>query len=200
MITRRNFVANSTAFGALAGLPILVPTRAADGFLELRAQITPTALVPDNSTMSDTWLFEGQTPGPEIRIRQGDRVRVRLINELNQPTSIHWHGIRIDNTMDGVSGLTQKPAQPGDRFDYEFVVPDAGTFWYHAHHRSWEQVARGLYGPLIVEEPQPAFDIDHDITLMLDDWWLDQHGALRLNFDDYLDDVVATRGGSREEN
>jgi len=188
MITRRKFLASGVVLGALAGVPILVPSRAADGYLELRAQITPTALVPGNSQKSDTWFFDGQTPGPEIRTRQGERLRVRLINELDQPTSIHWHGVRIDNAMDGVSGLTQKPVQPGDSFDYDFVVPDAGTFWYHSHHRSWEQVARGLYGPLIVEEAQPTFDIDHDITLMLDDWWLDQDGALRLNFDDYLND------------
>ena len=81
---------------------------------------------------------------------QGERVQRRLVNRLAQGTSTHWHGIRIDNAMDGVSGLTQDAVQPGATFDYDFTVPDAGTYWYHAHNRSFEQVAWGLYGALIV--------------------------------------------------
>jgi len=110
-------------------------------------------------------------------VRQGETVRVRLENDLPQPTTIHWHGIRIDNAMDGVAGLTQPAVEPGGSFDYAFKVPDAGTFWYHPHNLSWEQVARGLYGPLIVDEPDPP-EVDQDIALVFDDWRLDETGQI----------------------
>lgn len=115
------------------------------------------------------WTFGGQTPGPLIRARQGDMVRARLVNGLPEATTVHWHGIRIRNDMDGVPGLTQAPTEPGAEFDYAFTVPDAGTYWYHSHHRSWSQVARGLYGILIVDEPAPP-PVDQDLVFVLDDW------------------------------
>ena len=91
-----------------------------------------------------------------IRVRQGERVVRRLVNALPRPTTIHWHGIRIDNAMDGVPGMTQATVPPGGEFLYDFAVPDAGTYWYHPHDRSYEQVARGLAGALIVEEAEGA--------------------------------------------
>ena len=112
------------------------------------------------------------------RLKKGELVKVRFKNELDEATSIHWHGIRIENSMDGVSGLTQKAISTGEGFDYEFIVPDAGTYWYHAHNKSWNQVARGLYGPLIVEEDENPFDAKHDIILILDDWRLQKEGVL----------------------
>ena len=117
-------------------------------------------------------------PGPEIRVRTGDRVRVRFTNNLEEPTSVHRHSIRIDNAMDGVSGLTQEPVQPGASFVYDFAVPDAGTYWYHAHNKSWNQVGRGLYCPLIIDKLERPFDRSHDITLVLDDWRLRRPGVL----------------------
>jgi len=180
MTNRRNVL----KFGVLGTLASSMPTLSlaaiGDQRFELRAQKTPYKLSGDNNQLSDLWLYNGTTPGPEIRVKQGDRVRVHFVNELDEPTSVHWHGIRISNAMDGVSDLTQNPVPPGGTFDYDFVVPDAGTFWYHAHNKSWEQVARGLYGPLIVEEPVPVFDRDHDITLVIDDWRIDNDGALHL--------------------
>lgn len=126
---------------------------------------------------TDVWAYNGRTPGPVLRVPRGGELAVRLENGLTQDTSIHWHGIRIDNAMDGVVGMTQDPVTPGSGFDYRFICPDAGTYWYHSHNRSWEQVARGLYGVLIVEEPQsPA--VDRDLILVLDDWRLDEAGAL----------------------
>ena len=101
--------------------------------------------------------------------------------ELAVISSIHWHGIRIDNAMDGVSGLTQAAVEPGQIFDYDFAVPDAGTYWFHAHNRSVEQVARGLYGALVVEE-RNAPDVDLDQVLVLDDWRLDPDTA-QINTD-----------------
>lgn len=123
------------------------------------------------------WGYQGRVPGPVIRVRRGERVRVRLRNGLVQPTTVHWHGIRLDNAMDGVPGLTQAPVPPGRDFEYDFAVPDAGTFWYHPHHRSWEQMARGLYGLLIVEEDDPPL-VDREIAFVADDWRLDKDGKI----------------------
>ena len=88
--------------------------------------------------------------------------------------------------MDGVPGLTQDIVQSGDQFDYRFRAPDAGTFWYHSHNRSWAQVAKGLYGPLIVEENNPP-DVDHDITVLIDDWRISEEGVLAGDFDSMHD-------------
>ncbi|MDH3715431.1 MAG: multicopper oxidase family protein [Gammaproteobacteria bacterium] len=131
-----------------------------------------TAPLVDSEQQTAVWTYNGNVPGPVLRVRQNDEVRVRLHNQLPAGTTIHWHGIRIDNAMDGVADLTQAPVAAGDAFDYRFRVPDAGTFWYHPHFRSWEQVARGLHGLLIVEESRPI-QVDQDIPLLLDDWLLD---------------------------
>lgn len=180
MISRRHFVRSSAALALSAPLATIVSTANAVGVVELRAQKTIKKLAGNTYAASDLWLYNGRSPGPEIRVKQGERVRVHFVNELDEPTSIHWHGIRIDNAMDGVSGLTQEPVPPGGTFEYDFVAPDAGTFWYHAHNKSWNQVARGLYGSLIVEESDPVFDGNHELTLMLDDWRLGNDGALHL--------------------
>ena len=95
---------------------------------------------------------------------------------LPVPTSIHWHGVRIDNAMDGVAGLTQEAVPPGGTFDYEFAVPDAGTYWYHAHTNSFEQVAHGLSGALIVEDAD-APEVDRNEVLVHDDWLLNPEDA-----------------------
>ncbi len=135
------------------------------------------SLLEDGGARTAIWGFNGQVPGPTITARQGVPLKVAVTNRLQQPTTVHWHGIRIDNAMDGVSGLTQAPIEPGETFVYDFVPPDAGSFWYHSHHRSWEQQARGLYGPLIVEEAAPV-GIDRDLVVMADDWRLRQDGAI----------------------
>jgi FtsP/CotA-like multicopper oxidase with cupredoxin domain len=145
----------------------------------MRAVTAPVAdiqLLPDDYGKTQIWGFDGIEPGPESRVTQGARVQRRIIYELPAPTSTHWHGIRIDNAMDGVAGLTQDAIRPGDSVDFDFVVPDAGTYWYHAHNRSFEQVARGLQGALIVEEPEPI-DIDREEVLILDDWRIDPETA-----------------------
>ena len=178
MVFNRRQILKSTASGlaAFAQPFALDLAHASDGFIELTAKPSKHKLFADDAPASDLWTYNAGTPGPEIRAKRGERVRVRLINQLEEPTSIHWHGIRIDNAMDGVSGLTQEPVPPGARFEYDFVAPDAGSYWYHAHNRSWNQVARGLYGPLIIDDDQPAFDRDHDLTLVMDDWRLDPDG------------------------
>ena len=155
--------ARGTAYSAAAGLKEI----------HLRAQQSEAALAGDAYPKTAVWAYNALMPGPEIRVRQGDRLKVVVENMLGEPTTVHWHGIRLPNSMDGVPHLTQAPIAPGESFTYEFEVPDAGTYWYHPHQRSFEQVARGLSGALIVEEPEPL-DVDRDVVWMLGDWRLDR--------------------------
>ena len=104
------------------------------------------------------WSYDGAVPGPEIRIRQGDRLRVLVTNKLGEATTIHWHGIRLANAMDGVPGLTQPPIQHGESFAYDFTPPDAGTFWYHPHADTLQQLGRGLAGAPAVAAYRRAGD------------------------------------------
>lgn len=113
------------------------------------------------------WGFNNQLPGPVLKAKKGDKVVVRVNNELNEPTVVHWHGIQLPATMDGTTEA-QKPIQPGESFEYRFVVPDAGTFWYHAHHNETVQMERGMYGAIIVEgDSDPVTDADR--VFMIDD-------------------------------
>ena len=166
-LTRRAFCAGTAGLAGLAAVPLRAQVPSALTARVATAQIAPAGYAP-----TEVWGYDGLLPGPVLRVPQGGRLTRRLVNELPVPTSIHWHGIRIDNAMDGVAGLTQDPVPPGESFDYEFTVPDAGTYWYHAHTNSMEQVARGLSGPLIVDEAD-APDVDRDEVLMLDDWLID---------------------------
>ena len=118
------------------------------------------------------WAYNGSVPGPELRIRLGETLRVRFTNHLPEATTIHWHGVRVPNGMDGVPHVTQPPVAPGGTFTYEFTPKDAGTFWFHPHVRSSEQVERGLYGVLVVEDATPL-PYARDIVWVLDDWLLD---------------------------
>jgi FtsP/CotA-like multicopper oxidase with cupredoxin domain len=116
----------------------------------------------------EAWAFNGELPGPELRLRAGEVLRVRLENRLPTATTVHWHGIALRNDMDGVPGVTQPPVEPGQRFDYEFAVPDPGTYFYHPHVGL--QVDRGLYGPLVVEDPNEVVRYDREAVVVLDDW------------------------------
>lgn len=177
-LSRRRLLAGFSSGLVASQLPSLSLAKSQDGFFDLIAAPSKQRLYLPDAPMSDLWTYNGSAPGPEIRAKKGERVQVRFTNKLEEPTSVHWHGVRIDNAMDGVSGLTQKPVEPGGSFVYDFVAPDAGTFWYHAHNKSWNQVARGLYGPLIVDENEPVFERSNDLTLVLDDWRLAGEGVL----------------------
>jgi FtsP/CotA-like multicopper oxidase with cupredoxin domain len=137
-------------------------------------EFTLTASEFDWELMADVpvrvWGYSGQMPGPEMRVREGDTVRVTLKNELPVPTTIHWHGINVPNAMDGVAGLNQEPVKPGETFTYEFTATPAGTRWYHSHTDPALQVPMGLYGALIVEPHQPEATYDRDYTFMLAEW------------------------------
>lgn len=154
-----------------------------------RQQILP-ASYPD----TEMWSFGSTFPGPLLRARQGDRLAIAVENALPQPTAVHWHGLRLDNAMDGVPGVTQQPIPVGATFDYEFALPDAGTYWYHSHAKSMEQIERGLYGPLIIDESD-APDVDQDITIVVDDIRLEQDGTI-TGFDNFHDLSHAGRIGN----
>jgi FtsP/CotA-like multicopper oxidase with cupredoxin domain len=141
------------------------------GALTLTAAPATVPLVGGEWPETAIWAYNGIVPGPAIRVRQGDTVRVTARNGLAEPTTVHWHGIRLPNAMDGVPDVTQKPISPGGEFNYEFQAVDAGSFWYHPHFNSPEQQGRGLSGPLIVEEREPLA-VDRDVTWVIDDWLL----------------------------
>ncbi|TIL30495.1 multicopper oxidase family protein [Mesorhizobium sp.] len=183
-LTRRAFLASAAASVADAMLPVLWRSpvhAAAPQEVQLRAAPDRTRLMPGPSGEIAAWCYGGTVPGPEIRVRQGERLRVVVENGLAEETTVHWHGVRVPHAMDGVPHLTQKPIGAGERFVYEFDAVDAGTFWYHPHQRSFEQVERGLYGPLIIEEREPA-RVDRDVTWVLDDWRLTKSGAISEDF------------------
>ena len=122
------------------------------------------ARIGKNLSSGALLAYDGAVPGPLLRLRQGEEYNLRLLNELDEPTSLHCHGVRGPNAMDGVPGLTQTPVAPGGSFDYRLRPPDAGTFWYHA--LSAEQIDQGLLGALIVDERE-AVDVDRDVALVL---------------------------------
>ena len=147
----------------------------------LHAMPGTARLAPSGYPETPIWGYDGSVPGPTIRVPQGAKVSRRLVNDLPQASTVHWHGIRLENEMDGVPELTQQVVEPGDDFLYDFTAPDAGTFWYHPHERAWEQMARGLHGALIVEEPEPPV-VDRDEVLLLDDWRLAEDARIHESF------------------
>ncbi len=122
--------------------------------------------------------YSGTLPGPMIRARRGDRLRVQFENALAEPSTIHFHGIRLPNAMDGVPDMTQPPVPSGGRFDYEFELPDAGLYWYHPHYDSLAALGSGLYGAIVVEDPDEPPDLGDETVLVLSDVSLDDGGAL----------------------
>lgn len=121
--------------------------------------------------MKEAWVYNGQLPGPEIRVTQGDKVRINVKNDLEESTAVHFHGVKMPNAMDGVPFITQPPIKPGETFTYEFIVPNAGSHMYHSHHNSTKQVSMGLLGAFLVapkdttREPKVA----HDYVVVLND-------------------------------
>ncbi|MFB4290777.1 multicopper oxidase family protein [Nonomuraea sp. ATR24] len=168
-VSRRLFV--SGVFAALGAAPVAGPmdgpavAAAAPRGSVLRAR--PGTVVLDGRTLP-TWMYDDRLPGPLIRATAGRTVRVRLVNELPAPTTVHWHGIRITPKMDGAPGLSQRPTPPGGTFDYVFTVPDPGTYFYHSHVGM--QSDRGLYGALVVADPREPLGYDQEFTVVLDDW------------------------------
>ncbi|MFE7312189.1 multicopper oxidase family protein [Streptomyces sp. NPDC057555] len=115
-----------------------------------------------------TWSFDGRLPGKEIRLTAGDTLVADLANHLPTSTSVHWHGLALRNDMDGVPPITQRAVAPGGSFGYRFIADTPGTYWFHPH--VGVQLDRGLYGPLIVEDPHEPLRYDDEWVVVLDDW------------------------------
>jgi len=144
--------------------------------LNLEARVTELELLP--GTRTPAWTYNGSLPGPLLRAQVGDRVIVHFKNSLPEPTTIHWHGLRVPIAMDGVPDHSQAAIPPGGSFEYDFVLPDAGTYWYHPHFASAAQVGDGLYGPIVVEDPSEPGGLGDETVLVLSDMSVAKDGSL----------------------
>ncbi|MGA2895660.1 MAG: multicopper oxidase family protein [Xanthobacteraceae bacterium] len=153
-LSRRRLVSGSLA-AACAALAVTTRSHAASPPGDIRL------------LHATTTGYDGMLPGPPLQVRRGEELSIRLVNELPEPTAVHWHGVRTANAMDGAPPLTQSPIAPGESFDYRFIAPDAGTFWYHPPNGIHEsgRARRDLCGALIVTESEPV-DVDQDLTLV----------------------------------
>jgi FtsP/CotA-like multicopper oxidase with cupredoxin domain len=117
------------------------------------------------------WAYNGQVPGPQIRVKEGDRVRLVLKNELPESTAVHFHGLELPNDQDGVPFITQPPVKPGETYTYEFTAPNPGSHMYHSHHNAAKQVGMGLLGAFIIEpkRPRKIEKVDVDYVMILND-------------------------------
>lgn len=133
----------------------------------LTCQVVDWEVEPGKVTKA--WTYNGQLPGPQIRVTEGEKVRVIVRNELPESTAVHWHGLETPNAMDGVPFITQPPIRTGEEFTYEFVATPAGSHMYHSHHNAAYQVSMGLLGAFVVEERSPAERYDQDYVMILND-------------------------------
>ena len=148
--------------------------------LEARASVLPIL----DDVMTPVWTYDGAVPGPLLRARKGDRLTVHFVNNLPEASTVHWHGIRLPAAMDGVPDHSQPPVPPGATFDYSFVLPDAGLFWYHPHADSARQVGFGMYGAILVEDPAEPPDLGDEVVLVLSDMAIGPDGSIVEPVDD----------------
>lgn len=176
-ISRRSFIRNSGMVAAGVGLGVRSADAAAAAAPYVPAPGSPTAvlrverttLIADGKKAVPGVTVNGSFPGAELRVREGDTLRVRVENHLpDQPTSIHWHGLLVPSGMDGVPDVSNAPIAPRGVYVYEFPLRQSGTYWYHSHVGFQEQV--GLYGPIVIEEAERRTDADRDVVVMLGDW------------------------------
>jgi FtsP/CotA-like multicopper oxidase with cupredoxin domain len=161
---------NTTAAQAAAGVSAIVPTLTPIAGLPVKEFNLTAAVTPIDLGTGEfqAWTYNGLPVGPEIRVTEGDRLRITLTNNLPDPTTVHWHGIPVPNAMDGVPGMTQPPVQPGQTFVYQFDALPAGSYWYHPHVA--HQLDRGLVGAIIIEPKSNPGNYDREYTLLLEDW------------------------------
>jgi FtsP/CotA-like multicopper oxidase with cupredoxin domain len=160
--------------------------------VELEARVAEWEIAPGHILQGFT--YNGQVPGPTIEAWVGDTIVVRLRNSLAEPTMIHWHGLRVPAHMDGTQ-VVQSAVAPGETFEYRFVAPDAGTFWYHSHHNETVQLEKGLYGALIVRQPDEP-TVDSERVLVFDDVKLNRKGDF-AKFDGWIEEHTGREGKSR---
>jgi multicopper oxidase len=175
MIDRRGFLVLS-AMGAATGVASACSSQPQNSTTTdeskpppVVANMTPAETEIDLGGVTvRTWTYSGTVPAKEIRLKKGGRLESAVTNRLPQETTVHWHGLAIPNKMDGVPVLTQPAIAPNDTFQYRFTVPDAGTYYIHSHVGT--QLDRGMYGPLIIEDPDDGKDYDDELVVVLDDW------------------------------
>jgi len=144
--------------------------------INLEATVAQVELSPGRRV--EAWTYNGAIPGPLIHVKVGDRLIVHFTNKLPQPTTVHWHGLRIPIAMDGVPEHSQPDIRPGESFTYDFVVPDAGLYWYHPHVMSAAQVGYGLYGAFLVDDPSVDVGVPDEHVLVLSDIDVTEAGKL----------------------
>jgi FtsP/CotA-like multicopper oxidase with cupredoxin domain len=176
------------------------------GFLGLAAQLSPWAFSKASPKNLDlvakaeqmTWFSDGNETEvwgyskPVIELNQYVNTVITFTNNLPEPTSVHWHGIAVENSMDGVSGLTQEPVESGGMFEYKITPKDAGTYWAHAHHDTYRQLALGLYTPIIVHEAI-SYHVEHDLLFVADDWLLNR--SEQIDSESFEDAHAWSHGG-----
>jgi FtsP/CotA-like multicopper oxidase with cupredoxin domain len=194
-INRRSLLVGAVSTAAMSAIPAAANGSPTTRELQLFAAPARWPIVGKPNLNTDVWTYGNRLPGPQIRLRQGEPIRIVVENKLEQDTTVHWHGIRLPNDMDGVPGLTQPPISPGQKFVYEFRPPDAGTFWYHPHTNSLQQLGRGMAGALIVEELQPVA-VDRDIVWLLADWRLTSDAQIAPGFGNPMDAAMSGRIGN----
>ena len=160
-------------------LPLVTDTEVLSG-KEIHLTAKEALLQINDQIKLPVYTYNGSVPGAQIRVKQGDHVKIVFTNKLPEPTAIHWHGYPVPNNQDGVPGITMNAIQPGETFTYEFTATVPGTYWYHSHQKSAEQVDKGLYGTLIVE-PKEEEKIDRDHTLVFDEWMSDPNAESNMN-------------------
>ncbi len=195
--TRRALLGGGLAAAAwgLASACAQSPSPAADGFRPFGAAPSRLALAPPPAEAAATLSYAGQTPGPLLRLKKGEELKLRLRNRLVEPTALAFPGLRAANASAGYGGLTAPRLAPGQSADIRFAPPDAGFNLYlpHAGSTDASQQGRGLFGPIVVEEAEKP-DVDEDVAIVLSDWSLDDKGQIR---DDFSDPAFARAGGRK---
>lgn len=168
----RHAVSGVAAAGARGDQPLQPRIEGNVKTFDLTTAVTGWTILPGHRV--DAYAVNGQVPGPRLRVRQGDRVRIRVHNRLPEATSIHWHGMILPNAMDGAADVTQAPIPPGGSHTYEFTASQQGSYFYHSHAAPDRQQALGLYGALLVDPEDPAadaaYDFDHEAVVQLQEW------------------------------
>src|SRR5688572_2967850 len=144
--------------------------------ITLTARLADVEVAPGKRVKA--WTYDGGLPGPLIKTRVGNRLIVHFKNDLQEPTTVHWHGVRVPIEMDGVPEISQPEVKTGESFTYDFIVRDAGLYWYHPHVMSAAQVGYGLYGPLLVEDANDGVGVADQLTLVLSDIGFNARGEL----------------------
>jgi FtsP/CotA-like multicopper oxidase with cupredoxin domain len=197
-VDRRKLLKGAGAFGltGLAGLARPLAVRATTAPQTLTAQTGQITVQAGQTKLElPVWGYGGASPGEALTVDQGGLLDLNLKNDLPEETSIHWHGIRTPNKMDGVPFVTQKAVPTGGEFQYRFACEDAGTYWYHPHANSAEQIGRGLYGPLIVREEKPL-PVDRELIWLIADWRIGEDDKVSHNYSQMHDNSHAGRFGN----